>query len=120
MAYAFLHEPDRQGHASRDRPRRPRAVPGVLDVLTHETVGDRSQTPVDLQGGDASEPASPRSAEIAYDGQIVAIVVADTFEAAREAAYQVGVDLLRRSRRAPRTSDFPRRSRAGEPEPRCR
>ena len=64
-----------------------RAHPGVLDVITHEnapTVGE----------ADDPELMVLQDAEIHYRGQIVAMVVADTLEAAREgaAAVQVSYD----------------------------
>jgi xanthine dehydrogenase YagR molybdenum-binding subunit len=63
-----------------------RAVPGVLDILTQENTselkagkfGEGSATSIDKLGP-----------EIAHDGQIIAMVVADSYEAAREAAYKV-------------------------------
>ena len=73
---------------------RARAVPGVLDVLTYENVGE-SVRPVQFfsQGGHVGSSIRPlSSARVHHDGQIVAIVLADTFEAAREAAYVVGVE----------------------------
>lgn len=70
-----------------------RAVPGVLDILTHETVGNEVHEPKFFgSGGTASTIHRPlSSAQISHAGQIVAIVVADTYEAAREAAYRVRV-----------------------------
>ncbi|MGF7206344.1 xanthine dehydrogenase YagR molybdenum-binding subunit [Skermanella aerolata] len=69
------------------------AVPGVIDILTHETIGDQiKQTPAIYQGGYASDSFRPLgSAEIAYWGQPVAVVIAETYEAAREAAHRIGV-----------------------------
>jgi len=62
------------------------SVPGVLDILTHENTselksgrfGQGSSTSIDRLGP-----------EIAHDGQIIAVVLADSYEAAREAAYKV-------------------------------
>ncbi|MEA2903641.1 MAG: xanthine dehydrogenase YagR molybdenum-binding subunit [Alphaproteobacteria bacterium] len=63
-----------------------RAVPGVLDILTHENTGE-------LKNGKFGEGSSTSiqklGPEIAHDGQIIAMVVAETYEAAREAAYLV-------------------------------
>ncbi len=66
-----------------------RAVPGILEILTHENTselkpgqfGDGASTSIDKLGPD-----------IAHDGQIIAMVLADTFETAREAAYRIRVD----------------------------
>ncbi|MDY0974659.1 xanthine dehydrogenase family protein molybdopterin-binding subunit [Massilia sp. CFBP9012] len=70
-----------------------RRVPGVIDILTHETVGDQvRQAPAIFQGGYLSDSFRPLgSARIAYWGQPVALVVAETFEAAREAAQRIVV-----------------------------
>jgi xanthine dehydrogenase YagR molybdenum-binding subunit len=66
-----------------------KAVPGVLDILTHENVGDQVKPPAGGDGGKTT--TSMETDQIWHDGQIVAVVVADTFEAAREAANKVVV-----------------------------
>ena len=66
-----------------------RAVPGVLDVLTHQNVGDQATTPKQASGGPTT--TTLESERIWHDGQIIGVVVADTFEAAREAAFKVRV-----------------------------
>jgi xanthine dehydrogenase YagR molybdenum-binding subunit len=63
-----------------------RAVPGVLDILTHENTSELQSGKF---GGGASTSIDKLGPEIFHDGQIIAMVVADTFEAAREAAYKV-------------------------------
>ena len=63
------------------------AMPGVLDILTHFNVGDQAKTPAGPGGTTTLE-----SDRIWHDGQIVAVVVADTFEIAREAANRVKVE----------------------------
>src|SRR5213079_2561576 len=67
------------------------AVRGVLTILTHEnTSADVRKTEFFANGGPASESIVPLGGpQIAHDGQIVAMVVADSFEAAREAANRV-------------------------------
>ena len=50
--------------------------------------------------------------EILHDGQIIALVVADTFEAAREAAHKVRRRLSERDSHRP-SFDIPRRQRRG-------
>jgi xanthine dehydrogenase YagR molybdenum-binding subunit len=63
-----------------------RTVPGVIDILTQDDAsvlrggkfGQGSATSIDQLGP-----------EIAHDGQIIALVLADCYEAAREAAYKV-------------------------------
>jgi xanthine dehydrogenase YagR molybdenum-binding subunit len=68
-----------------------RAVPGVLDILTHENTADAVRpTKFFGAGGRASTSIRPLSSpQIWHDGQIIAVVVAETFEAARESAYKV-------------------------------
>src|SRR5437667_5055523 len=66
-----------------------RAVPGVLDILTHANIGD-SVKPVKLfsDGGYVGSTIMPLGSErIQHGGQIVAVVLAETFEAAREAVH---------------------------------
>ena len=66
-----------------------RAVPGVLDILTHANVGDQAKTPTQMSGGKTT--TTLEGDQIWHDGQIVAVVVADSYEAAREAAHRVQV-----------------------------
>ncbi|MCR6475325.1 xanthine dehydrogenase family protein molybdopterin-binding subunit [Variovorax sp. ZS18.2.2] len=62
-------------------------VRGVRSVLTHENVGSFDTGGFLMGGGFGFQSFYPlRSAQIAYRGQSVAMVVADTLEAAREAA----------------------------------
>ena len=63
-----------------------RAVPGVLDILTHENTGELKEVKF---GGGSSTSIQRLGPDIAHDGQIIAVVIADTFEAAREGAYNV-------------------------------
>ena len=69
-----------------------RVVPGVLDILTYETVGDRIKPPPGPDGG--ATTTTLESNRIWHDGQIIAVVVADTFEAATEAAAKVRVSTV--------------------------
>jgi xanthine dehydrogenase YagR molybdenum-binding subunit len=66
-----------------------KAVPGVLDILTQENTGELKEVKFGAGGGGASTSIQKLGPEIAHEGQIIAMVVADTFEAAREAAYKV-------------------------------
>jgi xanthine dehydrogenase YagR molybdenum-binding subunit len=70
---------------------RARAVPGVLDILTHENVGSLARPPA-MAGGPST--TTLETDQIWHDGQIIAIVVADSFESAREAANRVEVDYV--------------------------
>ncbi|MGE0678124.1 xanthine dehydrogenase family protein molybdopterin-binding subunit [Pseudolabrys sp.] len=66
-----------------------RAVPGVIDILTHENIGDLKEIKYSAAGGGASTSIQDLGPEIKHDGQIIAMTVADTFEAAREAAFRI-------------------------------
>ena len=67
-----------------------RAVPGVLDILTHENVGAEADPPPPHGAG--GETTTMQTDKVWHDGQIIAVIVAETYEAAREAALKVGVD----------------------------
>jgi len=70
-----------------------RKVPGVIDIVTHETMEKLKEAKLFSDGGYTSSTIQPlQSAEIAHDGQIIAVVLADSFEAARDAAYRVRVN----------------------------
>ncbi|WP_416424580.1 xanthine dehydrogenase family protein molybdopterin-binding subunit [Pseudomonas sp. App30] len=77
---------------------RARAMPGVVSVLHHGNVGPLHRTPNTplkdvLTASKADEHRLPFEDDgVYYPGQFVALVVADTFEHARAAAYQVKVD----------------------------
>jgi xanthine dehydrogenase YagR molybdenum-binding subunit len=81
-----------------------RALPGVLDILTYENIGDDiRKVKFFTEGGPASNSVVPLgSAEIAYAGQTIAMVLAETLEAAQDAAYQIGVEY----EEAPSTATF--------------
>jgi xanthine dehydrogenase YagR molybdenum-binding subunit len=68
---------------------RAKAVRGVLDILTHENVGNQAKPAPGPDGKPST--TSLETDRIWHAGQIVAIVVADTYEAAREAANTVEV-----------------------------
>jgi xanthine dehydrogenase YagR molybdenum-binding subunit len=68
-----------------------RAVPGVIDIFTHENTGDLKEIKYSASGGGASTSIQDLGPEIRHDGQIIAMTVADTFEAAREAAFRIKV-----------------------------
>ncbi len=71
-----------------------RAVDGVLEIFSHENMADRiKEVPFFSNGGPATTSVRPlQSAKVWHDGQIVAMVVADRFEAAREAAYKLKIE----------------------------
>lgn len=70
-----------------------REIPGVLDILTYRSVGNRIKPGKLFSGGGyvGSTIAPLRSAEILHAGQVVAVVLADAFETAREAAHKVRI-----------------------------
>jgi xanthine dehydrogenase YagR molybdenum-binding subunit len=66
-----------------------KSVQGVLDILTHENTGELKQLKFEASGGGPSTSIQDLGPEIKHDGQIIAMVVAESFEAAREAAYRI-------------------------------
>jgi xanthine dehydrogenase YagR molybdenum-binding subunit len=64
-----------------------RAVPGVVDILTHDNVGSLAKPPGQMDGGPTT--TTLETDQVWHDGQIIAVVVADSFEASREAAHKV-------------------------------
>ncbi len=67
-----------------------RAVPGYIDILTHENLNGEYKTPPPF-GGKDGQTTTLESDQVWHDGQIVAVVLAESFEAAREAAHKVEV-----------------------------
>lgn len=67
-----------------------RATPGVLDILTHDNVGGQATPPPQMDGGPTT--TTLETERVWHAGQIIAVVVADSFEAASEAAAKVRVD----------------------------
>ncbi len=69
-----------------------RAVPGVLEVMTHLNRPKLQPIKHFFAGGPALTEVPPLAdSQIAYDGQVIAMIVAETFEAAREAANRLVV-----------------------------
>ncbi len=68
-----------------------RAVRGYIDILTHENINGEYHTPPPF-GGKDGQTTTLESDQVWHDGQIVAVVLAETFEAAREAANKVVVN----------------------------
>src|SRR5215831_357675 len=88
-AYAFLvTSPIAKGRIDEIDLAEAMAVPGVLDILTYENT---KLNEVKFSAGGGAGPTTSwqnLGPEIGHDGQIVAVVLADTFEAAREGAYR--------------------------------
>ena len=75
-----------------------RKVAGVIDIVTHENAEPLKNSKMFSGGGYASTSVQPlKSADIVHDGQIVAVVIAESFEAAREAAHRVKVNYSRQT-----------------------
>lgn len=66
-----------------------RTVPGVIEILTYQNIGTGFKKAMGPDGGATTETLE--SSRIWHDGQIIGIVLAETFEAAREAANKVQV-----------------------------
>jgi xanthine dehydrogenase YagR molybdenum-binding subunit len=67
-------------------------VRGVIDIVTHENAERLKPAKLFSNGGYASTTIQPlNSPEIVQHGQIVAVALAETFEAARQAAHLVKV-----------------------------
>ena len=69
-----------------------RKVRGVLDIITHENAPKLQEAKLFNDGGYVSTTNQPlKSADIAEEGQIIGVVLAESYEAAREAAHRVRV-----------------------------
>jgi xanthine dehydrogenase YagR molybdenum-binding subunit len=91
-AYAFLvTSPIAKGTIKSIDLGEAKAVRGVIEIFTHENTGDIKEIKYAPGGGGPSTSIQDFGPEIKHDGQIVGMVVAETFEAAREAAYKVKI-----------------------------
>ena len=63
-----------------------RAIPGVLDILSHENTAELKEVKFGQGSSTSIQDLGP---QIRQGGQILAVVVADSFEAANEAASRV-------------------------------
>ncbi len=74
--------------------REAKALPGVIDILTYETIGSSvCPTKHICEGGVVSNSITLLgSAAIAYAGQTIAVVLAETYEIARDAAHRIVVN----------------------------
>src|SRR5689334_21782537 len=83
-AYAFLvTSAIAKGHIRSFQLEDARAVPGVLDIFTHENVGDCAEPPPPPGGKGKATTTSMESNRIWHEGQIIALVVASSYESAR-------------------------------------
>ena len=93
-AWGYLvTSPVARGRITRLDERAARAVPGVVEVLTFQNVGPRVKPGATFQkkGYMGSSMAPLADDQVRYAGQVVAMVLADTFEAAREGAFKMDV-----------------------------
>src|SRR5689334_14816216 len=93
-AYAFLvTSAIARGRIAAIDDRETRAVPGFLDLLTYESVGAKVKAgKFFATGGYVGTSIQPLgSAQVWHGGQILAVVLADSFEAAREAAHRLRI-----------------------------
>ena len=76
-----------------------RALPGVLDIMTFETTaGQVARLEMFGKGGQAGTTIQPLTSDrIEHDGEIIAVVVAESFEIARDAAHKVEVAISAQS-----------------------
>lgn len=93
-AYAALvTSPIARGRIVRIHADEAAAIPGVLHIMTHENRPSLGKFTFFGAGGEASTAKPPLGSDrIDHEGEIVALVVAETFEIAREAADAVKVD----------------------------
>ncbi|HEY6484260.1 MAG TPA: xanthine dehydrogenase family protein molybdopterin-binding subunit [Steroidobacteraceae bacterium] len=72
-----------------------RQVPGVLTIISQGDMGEIKPPKFEMASFTSLGPLHTR--EIHHDGQIMALVVAETFQAAEEAAARVTADYVRQS-----------------------
>jgi len=68
-----------------------KAVPGLLEIFTHENTTELKDVKYAPGGGGMTTSMQGFGPEIHHDGQIIGMAVAESFEAAREAAMKVKV-----------------------------
>ncbi|WLR99627.1 xanthine dehydrogenase family protein molybdopterin-binding subunit [Shinella sumterensis] len=66
------------------------SLPGVVDIVTHENAPALA-APVSKAAGSATSHQPLTGSDILYDGQIIGVVLAESFETAREAAAAIVV-----------------------------
>lgn len=91
-AFAFLAtSPIARGRITMIESGAAKTIPGVIDIFTHENTSELHEVKYAPGGGGVSTSIQDFGPEIHHDGQIVAMVVAETFETAREAAYRLKI-----------------------------
>lgn len=70
-----------------------KAIPGVLAIITHENAPKREKVAFFGDGGYVSTSLVPmQGPDIHHAGQIIGVVLADSYETAREAAHRLRVE----------------------------
>ena len=93
-AFAYLHVSSiARGRITAIDEAATRATPGVLDVLTYKSVGDRVKPgkTFDQKGYMGTSIAPLHDDRVQHDGQIVAVILADSYEAARQGSHLLQV-----------------------------
>ena len=93
-AYAYFHtSPIALGRIVDIDEREARALPGVLDILTWRTPGlTLEKIAIFSAGGIASTSIMPlQSANVRHDGETVAVILAESYEAARDASHRLRI-----------------------------
>ena len=91
-AHGYLHVSSiARGRIRSIDERAARAVPGVLEIFTWRNIGRIDPGKIFSDKGYMGTSIAPLQERIHHDGQIVALVAADTFEAAREASRRLVV-----------------------------
>ena len=89
-AYAWLHVSEiAKGRIVDIDEHAARAVPGVLDIFSYKNIGRIEPGKTNTQKGYMGSSIAPMQQRILHAGQIVALVAADTLEAAREASQRL-------------------------------
>ena len=99
-AYAYLvTSAVARGKVSKIDIDRAMTLAGVLDVLTWQTLqGQLKPGKFWKKGGTAATTIQPlQSDQVRHDGEILAVVLADTFEAAREGAHKIDIEYQKES-----------------------
>ena len=93
-AYGFLvTSAIAKGRIANIDTREAKAVAGVLEVFTYRNIGRIEPGDIMDHGGYLGTSIAPMASdEIFHDGQIVALVAANSLEAAREAAHRLKID----------------------------
>jgi xanthine dehydrogenase YagR molybdenum-binding subunit len=97
-----------------------RAVVGYIDILTHQNINGEYHAPPPF-GGKDGQTTTLESDQVWHDGQIIAVVLAESYEAAREAANKVQVRYAEQTPSATfdsaGTTTEPHKSQGGEGDP---